>query len=72
MQLTAIVEALVTASEEALGLLAAQGYDAEFDARLEFPFSKKKLDEAILDMEYAIEDWKIENNINEVEEVVAE
>jgi hypothetical protein len=45
--------------------MSVEGYDAEFNARLEFPFSQKKLDEAILGMEYAIEDWKNENNIQE-------
>lgn len=45
--------------------MSVEGYDAEFSARLEFPFSKKKLSEAILDMEYAIEDWKNENKIEE-------
>jgi hypothetical protein len=47
--------------------MSVEAYDAEFSERLEFPFSQKKLDEAILDMEYAIEDWKNENKIKEVE-----
>lgn len=41
--------------------------DMEEDAheRLEFPFSQEALDEAIISMEYAIEDFKNEHNVVE-------
>lgn len=37
--------------------------DEDCHVRLEFPFSQEELDEAIIDLEYAIEDFKNDNNL---------